>query len=189
MNQNEEQPIDVAQRSPDATASMQALFNQIRWAVEHNAYYLALYASLTLPDICGAMSSENGWATREKYIEWFNQYVAPRYPGGLFTGDDCYTFRNSVLHQGRTAHPSGRYSRILFIEPGPRTQGTIAHLNVINDALNIDVRIFCTDILEGAEQWLNDVWQTAEYERNYDLFARRYPNGLAPYLVGPPVIS
>jgi hypothetical protein len=181
--------ILTAAGSSDRRASMQALFNQIHWAVENNAYYLGLYASLTLPDICGAMSSENGWATQAKYVAWFNKYVGPRYPGGIFTGDDCYNFRCSLLHQGRTQHPSGRYSRILFVEPGPQNRGNVFHRNIMNDALNIDVRIFCGDLLFGAQQWLEEVWQSPEFERNYEQYARRYPNGLTPYIVGLPVVS
>jgi len=47
---------------------MRDLLNQIQSAIETKAYYLALYTSLTIPDICGAMQSDDGKATKEKYI-------------------------------------------------------------------------------------------------------------------------
>lgn len=91
-----------------------------------------------------------------------------------------------MLHQGRTSHPRGRYSRILFVELGA---GMVLHNNVLNDALNIDVQIFVNDILKVVEKWLPNAEGTPAYQRNYPLFVRRYPNGLAPYIVGVPVIG
>jgi hypothetical protein len=168
---------------------MQTFFNQIRVALAANLYYLSLYVCLTIPDICSAMSSENGWATDDKYIAWFDQYVGPKYSGGLtsFTGNDCYAFRCSLLHQGSTQHPKGRYKRIIFVEPG--ATGSILHRNIINDAMNLDLPIFCKDILDGADAWLKQAEQTPEYQKNYPTFAQRYPNGLSPYIGGVPVIS
>lgn len=57
---------------------MEKLLKQIEWANCKGAYYLALYASLTLPDICGAMESDDGQATGNKYIAWFDKHVAPK---------------------------------------------------------------------------------------------------------------
>ena len=59
----------------------------------------------------------------------------------------------------------------------------------MNDALNIDVRIFCNDLISGAEKWLEENENTDLYKKNYDKFMRRYPHGLPPYIVGVPVIS
>lgn len=59
----------------------------------------------------------------------------------------------------------------------------------MNDALNIDVRIFCNDLISGAEEWLKENENTDLYKKNYDKFMRRYPSGLPPYIVGVPVIS
>jgi hypothetical protein len=63
------------------------------------------------------------------------------------------------------------------------------HRNVLANALNIDVGIFCDDILTGAERWLAQVEGTQPYEKNYDRFLTRYPNGLPPYIGGIPVIG
>lgn len=58
---------------------MDVLFAQIRAALAADLYYLALYASLTLPDLCGAMESPDGLATTPRFIAWFDKYVAPKY--------------------------------------------------------------------------------------------------------------
>lgn len=169
---------------------MRELLRQIEAALEANLYYLALFASLALPDICGAIDSSDGTASGAKYVAWFDKYVAPRYrflKHQYLTGEDCYRFRCSLLHQGRTQHPRSSYSRVIFVEP-PKDELTL-HLNLIDDALNVDMHIFCRDLIIGAQQWLDEVENTERFKTNYDKFMRWYPQGLPPYIVGRPVIS
>ena len=165
---------------------MQDLLQQIRAANAAGLYYVALFSALALPDICASLESQDGLATGPRYIAWFDQHVAPRY-GGNLDGTTCYRFRCSMLHQGRTQHPQGRYSRIIFVEPG--VGGNVFHNNVLNDALNIDVRIFCEDSCAAAEAWLPGAQRLPHFQANLANFVTRYPNGLAPYIVGPPVIG
>lgn len=167
---------------------MKDLLDQIDAAVRGRLYYVALFAALALPDICGALESEDGLANKARYVDWFNRYVAPRYTGSrgtTLTGEDAYYFRCSMLHQGRTQHASSGYSRILFVEPS----SNVFHNNVLNDALNIDIRIFVADIINGVNAWLPTVQSSAFFQKNYDTFVRRYPDGIPPYIVGIPVIS
>jgi len=169
---------------------MKDILAQIRQANDAGLYYVALFAALALPDICGALESTDGQANGERYARWFDTHVSPRYRAGgqtTVTGEDAYRFRCSMLHQGRTSHPQARYSRILFVEPG--VSGMILHNNVLNGALNIDVRIFVTDILEAVDAWLPSAELTPEYQANRPLFVTRYPNGLPPFIAGVPVIA
>lgn len=171
---------------------MRDLITQVRLAADSRAYYLSLFAALTLPDICAAAESLDGQATGNRYIAWFDRYVAPKYTVGpdhspSLSGADCYYYRCSLLHQGSSQHPKSKFSRILFVEPG--VTSNVFHNNILNDALNIDVRLFCNDILDGAEQWLTQAEKTPEYQQNYPRFLQRYSNGLPPYIVGIPVIG
>ncbi len=169
---------------------MRDLFQQIERAAAANLYYVALLAGLSLPDICGAMESDNGEANRKKYIAWFDRWVAPKYMvrgASSLSGEVCYYYRCSSLHQGRAAHPRLGYSRVLFVEPGATTN--VFHNNILNDALNIDLRLFVRDLLAGALEWLQQAEGSVNYKRNFALFMQRYPNGLAPYIVGVPVIA
>ncbi len=159
---------------------------QIKKGLETNLYFLSLFPTLVIPDICGALESENGEASPEKYKSWFNKYVARKY-NGFLDGEDCYFFRCSLLHQGSSQHPKSTYSRVIFVEPSATK--SILHNNVLNDALNIDVRIFCNDLIAGAEKWLEENENTNLYKKNYNKFMRRYPNGLLPYIEGISVIS
>ncbi len=164
---------------------MQDFLDQIRMALNQNLYYVALWACLTIPDICGAIDSIDGQADGAKYVRWFDQYVASNCP--YFDGLACYQFRCSMLHQGSTMNPRSNYSRVLFLEPGTTTN--ILHCNVLMDALNLDLGIFCTAMLDGADRWLGQASGMPQFLHNYDRFVRRYPNGLSPYIVGTPVIG
>lgn len=79
------------------------------------------------------------------------------------------------------------YSRVLFVEPSATTN--VFHNNILNDALNIDIRLFVRDLIAGVLEWLQHAEGSANYQRNYALFMQRYPNGLAPHIVGVPVIA
>jgi len=169
---------------------MRDLLEQIERGLDQNLYYLALFAALSLPDICGALDSDDGEADRSKYISWFDEYVGDGYKSGtqaFLSGDDCYYFRCGILHQGSSHNPKSGYSRILFVEPGATTN--VFHCNIMNDALNIDVRIFCKDIINGVRVWLGKVEGTTKFSSNMAKFIRRYPRGLSPYIGGIPVIG
>jgi len=159
--------------------------NQIQQALNQNLYYVALMMCLAIPDICGAIDSSDGIATKAKYIQWYNQNVSGMCQ--FFDGQACYFFRCSMLHQGSTMNPNSPYSRILFLEPG--TTSNVFHCNIMNSALNLDVAIFCSSMINSANGWLNNVMNTPRFQTNYDKFLRRYPNGLPPYIVGTPVIG
>lgn len=169
---------------------MRDLLAQIRVGINAGLYYLVLFPLLAIPDICGALESKDGQATKERYVDWFHRYVAAEYVVAgrpSLTGEDCYYFRCSLFHQGAAQHPKSSYSRILFVEPG--VQWMVLHNNILNDALNIDVRIFCNDMVGGAEEWLIRAENTAAFRANYPKFMRRYAQGLPPYIVGVPLIA
>lgn len=165
---------------------MQDIIQQIRAANRAGLYYVALFSALAIPDICAALESVDGQASKDKFIAWFNANIAPRY-NGFLDGEACYYFRCSMLHQGSTQHPRGRYSRIIFVEPG--SSGMLLHNNIMNDALNIDVRIFCEDVCAATEHWWPAASAQPEFQTNLARFVKRHPGGLAPYIVGLPVIG
>jgi hypothetical protein len=140
--------------------------------------------ALAIPDLCAALAPD-GLTNGSRYEAWFDTHVAPTY-GSFLTGKDAWGLRCSILHQGRTQPHQGSYSRVLFVEPG---HGFVMHRNVMDDALNLDVRLFCADLVTAARSWLGQVETTPTYQANYPAFLQRYANGLAPYIVGIPVLS
>jgi len=166
---------------------VEELLNQISWAAEKGLYFLALAGALIIPDICGALEQNDGQASTRSYVEWFDRNLN-RMPGGPnFDGESCYRFRCSLLHQGTTQHPKSRFKRVLFVEPGA-ISGVIHNIYGEN-ALIIDVREFCLEMVRAAAQWKATVVGAEPYETNVLRFVTRYPTGLAPHIVGVPVIS
>jgi hypothetical protein len=163
---------------------MRDYLEQIQLAIGYNLYYVAFMATLAVPDLCGALDSEDGQATKEKYIDWYDRYVTGC---DYLDGSTCYYLRCSMLHQGSTQHPSSRYSKVIFIEPSSRN--IVLHCNILNDALNIDLRVFCNDVIGAAARWLAEVEEMERFKANYSRFIHRYPDGLRPYIVGVPVIG
>jgi len=129
---------------------MDRLFHEIVIAVNQGLYFLALIATLYAPDMCAGLEKPDGRTSGPLYIAWFDRWVAAKY-GGRFTGTDCYGLRCSLLHEGRAQPRQGLYARAIFVEPSPIG---VFHNNVLNDALNLDIPIFCRDMIEGAQRWL-----------------------------------
>jgi len=169
---------------------MRDFLDQIDAATNANFYYVACACALAVPDICTGLEASDGRATGARYRTWFDQWVAPKYGfqgGTSLDGDACYRLRCSLLHEGSALPTGGSFSRVLFVEPD--ASGNVFHNNVLNDALNLDVRIFCRDVTDSARTWLTTAEGTEPFATNFERFIRRHPNGLAPYIVGVPVIG
>jgi hypothetical protein len=163
---------------------LNTLLNQIDKALDHDLFYLALAVSLAIPDICGALNSKNGNASRDRYENWFNQYVAPRYiiRGNIsFTGADCYQIRSAML-QANTLYAADACSRIIFVEPA--IGGTTAHNNNIGNALHLDVRLFCKDMVAGAREWSRQNTENPFVLRNKRRLVKTYSSGLRANMDG-----
>lgn len=163
---------------------MEELIKQIKIALDNNLYYLSLQATLSLPDICASLQSKDGKTTGQKYAEWYDNYVGSS--SSFVDGKTCYKLRCSSLHEGNTQHKQLGYSRIIFIEPNEFYN---FHNNIINDALNLNIKLFCTSILDAVEKWFEIIQYDDNFTNNYKKFMKRYENGLHPYISGIPVIS
>jgi hypothetical protein len=184
---------------------MHALVEQIEASLASRLYFLSLFTSLSVPDIGGALSSENGEASGKKFAAWYEAWVRPRFRENVLArlplhvrtnvkelenpldGESCYQFRCSLLHQGSTQHPKSKFQRIIFIEPGATTN--VVHYGRMNDALCIDLSSFCTEVLQGARAWLSTHEGDPVVQRNLTRFVQRHPGGLKPYIGGVPVVG
>ena len=52
---------------------VEELTAEIRSALNHELYVIAVMASLTLPDMCAALEKEKFWATNGSYVDWCKQ--------------------------------------------------------------------------------------------------------------------
>lgn len=170
---------------------MKELLDQLDRVAEAGFSYVALFTALTIPDICGALESEDGRASGARYKLWFDTWVSAKYTVGpdrrpSLSGETCYAYRCGLLHQGRSMHEKLGYSRIMFVE---RKNGNVLHNNVLNDALNIDIPLFVGSITSSAREWLKKKENDENFNKNFPHFMKRHSGGLSPYIVGIDVIS
>lgn len=190
---------------------MRALIDQLEQSLASRQYFLTLFTALTIPDIAGALDAPDGLANGQRYTSWYENWVRPQFAEAtlaslpsslppdqreyikkelqkpLMDGEACYRFRCSLLHQGTTQHPKSAFSRIIFIEPHTTTNKI--HNCIINDALCIDLMLFCSEVIAGARAWLSQAENTELFKANYEKFVCRHPNGLTPYIAGVPVVG
>jgi len=50
---------------------MEYLLNDLRDSLKHKLFYSSLFLALSIPDICGALESEDGNASKKSYIRWY----------------------------------------------------------------------------------------------------------------------
>ncbi|MFA5953971.1 MAG: hypothetical protein WC817_00335 [Patescibacteria group bacterium] len=170
---------------------MDDLLNQIQKGLDAKLYYLALFAALAIPDICGALDSENGEASRDKYIAWFDANLKEYY-GDEFDGKICYFFRCSFLHQGSSIKQESPYERIFFAEPGyghSMHNCTFSRTGVSKKVFSLDIDKFCNEMIQACSKWQQKVKDNKLFKKHYENFMKRYPNGLEPYINGIPIIG
>jgi hypothetical protein len=165
---------------------MDAIFNDIESALKANVYYAAIALALSIPDVCASLQHPIGHvkgSNKSGYIKWFTANLSGAYP--LLTGNDIYSLRSGVVHNGRFG--AGNFARVLFTVPN--SQGNVFHNNIINDALNLDAVQFCKNFVAAARSWLTHQKTDKNVERNLDRVVQFRPAGLAPYMVGMPLIA
>ena len=166
---------------------MEEMIRQIRAAsAVADLYFLALFGALALPDICGALVSSDGRASKSKYTAWLRDNV----PEHAAQADMIYGLRCSLLHQGRSLPHGGNFP-IACTYPSPETP----QLHNLSTASNgstvgwLSIPIFVDEMTRGAESWFQKFGTTETVIRNMEKFARIRPEGLPPHASGIPIIA
>jgi hypothetical protein len=171
---------------------LDVIASEIERAIDAGLYYVAIAVSLSLPDICSVLTDEPGkvWSTEKKYVGWCKDNLEERFYN--LTGEDIYRLRGGVLHQGSVfGHPKSRFNAVLFTVPNKNEM--VYHENTFEHdgkrAVNLDVRIFCHTIIGAAREWYEANKNHAHVKINIENLVRFRPEGLAPYMVGMPLIA
>jgi len=94
-----------------------------------------------------------------------------------------------MLHEGSAVNPKARYVRIAFF----LSENITAHRNkmMVNDEqyYQLDVGEFVADVIEGVRDFLREKGASEKYKRNYEKYLRVYPDGLASFASGIPVLA
>ena len=168
---------------------MNNIILEIESALRMGLYNIALQSTLTIPDICAALNSENGETNGKKFIAWFNENV-PQLCDDYLDGEVVYILRCSLLHQGKFTHPKQKYDRIIF-QP-PNKNRIVIHKMIVkmNDenVLTLNLNMFCEDILLSAKIWSFRNKDTEIYKNNSINLIQTDNNGYNNIIKGLPMI-
>ena len=169
---------------------MDDLVKALETAVQNKNWYGALFVALAVPDICGYLESPND-RSQARYERWFEKYMLPKYSshvGGentqhiFLSSSDCYALRCALIHECREEIIEQKaretLERFHFIEPPPNIQ---IHCNKSNNnVLQLQVDIFCKDVLEGLQNWRQDAQDSDEIKQRIDSILKVYPYNQLP---------
>lgn len=157
---------------------MNRFISALNESLENCNWYSALYIALTLPDICARIESDDGKTSGNKYVAWYERYLAPKYQFEMHIflgGNDCYALRCALLHEGGSDISTQQRRDVL--DSFHFTVGH-SHCNKINAVLQLDVPTFCTDVCNSALDWERD------FRANYPEKADRFDSLIRVY-IGP----
>jgi len=152
---------------------MQQIVDSLKKCIQDANFTATLMISLSIPDICGKLQDQT--ISSKRYINWFNKYMISKYSKSL-TGNDCYALRCAILHEGSQDISKQEKRQILdkfyftTADGGHLTHFSRCIVGDINydnkEFLQISVKAFCTDFIEGIEKWEKDVSGNKEVQEN-----------------------
>lgn len=159
------------------------LLNQINQAATGGLHLVAIGMAVALPALCASLAQEDGRSQGKEYKDWCAANLGPEF--GFVSPDDLYSMRCGVLHQGRYGDLQHSVARVIYTLPG-MTSFTNCKMN---DAYVYGVVEFCKNMCEAAYRWYEGCRDDPIVKANSARMMRYYPEGLAPYIVGMPVLA
>ncbi|ANB49230.1 hypothetical protein CHR37_04625 [Bacillus velezensis] len=152
--------------------------NAVEKSIEDENWYSALALALALPDICGNLQDPKR-SSSDKYIGFFNDFIKQKYtrligdpkePQEFLNGRDMYALRCSFLHAGEVEISKQRIKNVLdgyiFLKPN---NIIYAHMNKVNDTLQLQIDVFCKHIIQAVNEWLISYKNIKEIEERAEL--------------------
>ena len=184
---------------PGVIINMDHILNEIEKALDVGLYIVALQSTLTLPGICAALESKKGntdGKDKKLYENWYMRNVKP-YVSWLFTAEDCYRYRCSLVHQAsahlRGGKPRKEYARFMSVYPCSGIKIDNCSFKCIgqekSDGFVVDIPTFCMTIIKCVRLWENKVKDTPNFKRNYKALLNIHPDGIPPFITGVKVIG
>jgi len=168
---------------------MDDLIKAFESSVANKNWYGSLFVALSVPDICGYLESPTV-RSQVRYERWFAKYMLPNYlahigsektPHTFLSPSDCYALRCALFHEGREEITEQRareaLDRFHFIEPPPSGQ---IHCNQVNNVLQLQVDIFCNDVLSGLREWFQHFQNVPDVGKRIGGLLKVYPFNQTP---------
>ena len=175
---------------------MRAFLDELEATLNCGIWSPVVLGLLVIPDACGAVEYsqlKNGDRYRKWYDTWVDKFVSQYV---RFDGEVMWKLRNSMMHEASLNLASYGYDRALFTPPS--RSGNIIHMAVTSDgggssesALTIYLPSFFNDIKLGVQKGLDCVDTDSDPSRRerMDGLIQLRPQGLAPHIVGLPLVS
>lgn len=163
---------------------LEEILAEIDRALEQKFYYLAVAAVLTLPDLCVSLISDDGRSNGRKYVKWCSDNLGDEF--AYVTGDDLWSFRCGVSHNGRFGDLKHNVGRVIFSLP---FQGNTFTNCQFNDAFVYSVEDFCRNFMNAVRIWYAANESNENLQLNINRMVQYRPNGLPPYIVGAPLLA
>ena len=163
---------------------LEDILAEIDRALDQGFYYLAVATVLTLPDLCVSLASEDGRSNGKGYVKWCNDNLGNEF--AWVTGDDLWSFRCGVSHNGRFGDLKHNVGRVIFSLPFRGNTFTNCQMN---DAYVYSVEDFCRNFMSAVRSWYAAHESDATLRKNLDRMVQYRPDGLAPYISGMPLLA
>jgi len=144
---------------------LEQMLHEIEHALAGRFYYLAIVVTVTLPDVCAALESEDGKACPNRFRAWYDEHLAAALRP--LTAEDCYSFRCGVLPPD-------------VLRGGPIRMDDVHAYNVVE---------FCDVFIGAVRRWFEENREHANLRANLPRLVQFRPDGMTPYIRGLPVIG
>ena len=161
------------------------LLREINKAAESGLHFLAVTMTVALPDICVSLISEDGRSDRDRYKEWCEDNLGSEF--NYLTGDDLWSMRCGVLHNGRFGDLKHNVGRVIFAPPNPQ-QNTFVNC-VLNDAYFYSSVEFCRNFTNAVSRWFEKNRNDPTVQANLPRLMQYREGGLKPYVSGITVLA
>jgi len=163
---------------------LEKILAEIDRALDQGFFYLAVATVLTLPDLCVSLISEDARSTGKRYIEWCDTNLGSEFV--YVSGDDLWSFRCGVSHNGRFGDLKHDVGRVVFSLP---FRGNRLIDCVINDAYIYSVEDFCRNFMAAVRKWYWSNEENPNLKQNIERMVQYRSEGLPPYIVGVPLLA
>ncbi|HEF0124995.1 TPA: hypothetical protein R8G81_004138 [Citrobacter youngae] len=141
---------------------MERFITSIEASLESENWLAALFMALAMPDICRSLERPDisPKTTGKWYKDWVTRYIEGEYTAGRFEeckfyAQDFWLYRCSCLHAG--VDPENKKRMMKFNFTPPPGLGRLVHLNHYNGKLQLQIDVFCRDMIAAVNRWYEEV--------------------------------
>lgn len=171
---------------------MHAFLDEIQATLKCGIWSPALASALIIPDACGAIEFPN-LRNGDRYKRWYDANVEQFSFTQLSSGQLVWKIRNAMLHEAGIQFDAFGFDRVLFTVPN--RANNVFDQNISQPTpdspmtLNLDLPLFVHRVTQGAERWISSIEEDPVKKAQLDCLLQFRPNGLAPHMVGIPLIA